>query len=195
MPPLSAATKLFPDYNESFPRCPSKLHRMQDFEPIFADDGYRPNVGIVICNANGQVFWARRIKRDGWQFPQGGVGQNESLTDAMYRELQEETGLTRSQVRLIAHTKRWLHYDLPDHFLRNQNLDSGSKVSFKGQKQIWFLLEFLADDSVVDLQTGIETPEFDSWKWVEPNFALNNIVSFKRPVYKKALSELSPYLP
>ena len=168
---------------------------MQNFEPIFADDGYRPNVGIVICNRDGQVFWARRVKRDGWQFPQGGVDQNESLTEAMYRELQEETGLTQSQVRLIAHTKGWLHYDLPDHFLRNQQTDSTTKVSFKGQKQIWFLLEILGDDSVVDLQTGIQPAEFDSWKWVDTDFALNNIVGFKRPVYEKALSELSQYLP
>jgi len=81
---------------------------MQNFEPIFANDGYRPNVGIIICNREGQVFWARRINKDGWQFPQGGVSRNESLVDAMYRELQEETGLVQTQVRLVAHTKDWL---------------------------------------------------------------------------------------
>lgn len=169
---------------------------MQNFEPIFANDGYRPNVGIIICNNMGQVFWARRIKRDGWQFPQGGVSRNESLLDAMYRELQEETGLRKRQVRLVAHTKDWLHYDLPSRFLRaTKNHMNRKRASFKGQKQVWFLLELMEDDSAFDLAAGLETPEFDSWRWVETNFALDNIVDFKRHVYKRALAELANYFP
>ena len=89
---------------------------MKEFEPIFANDGYRPNVGIVICNKNGMVFWARRIKRDGWQFPQGGVAKNETLQEAMYRELREETGLAHHQVRIISHTAKWIRYELPNLF-------------------------------------------------------------------------------
>jgi len=172
---------------------------MHNFEPIFANDGYRPNVGIIICNRAGKVFWARRINRDGWQFPQGGVSRNESLVDAMYRELHEETGLVREQVRLVAHTKKWLHYDLPRRLLRNQRRrthNSGRKrASFRGQKQVWFLLELTDDDSAVDLKAGPETPEFDSWRWVEADHAIDNIVDFKRGVYQKALSELQQFLP
>ena len=168
---------------------------MQNFEPIFADDGYRPNVGIIICNARGQVFWARRINRDGWQFPQGGVGRNESLTEAMYRELQEETGLQEQQVRLVAHTQHWLKYDLPTRYLRHQRRRKNQKPPFRGQKQIWFLLELLGDDSSVDLQSGAESPEFDTWRWVETDFAVDNIVDFKRSVYRKAIKELEQYLP
>ena len=56
-------------------------------------DGYRPNVGIVLMRQDGQVFWARRVRRDGWQFPQGGMNTDETPVEAMYRELQEETGL------------------------------------------------------------------------------------------------------
>jgi len=169
---------------------------MENFEPIFANDGYRPNVGIIICNQKGQVFWARRISRDGWQFPQGGVSRNESLFDAMYRELQEETGLAQSQVRLVAHTKNWLHYDLPQRFLRYQRRRQKDRRSnFKGQKQVWFLLELIDDDSAVNLQSGLDVPEFDDWRWVETDFALDNIVDFKRSVYQKALSELVQYLP
>lgn len=162
-----------------------------NFEPIFADDGYRPNVGLIIFNQHGKVFWARRVSKDGWQFPQGGVSRNESLVDAMYRELKEETGLDQAQVNLVAHTKKWLHYDLPRRFLRNR---SRSKVPFKGQKQVWFLLELVGDDSAVDLQS-MHTPEFDRWRWVDARFAIDNIVSFKRPVYKRALTELSKHLP
>ena len=61
-------------------------------------DGYRANVGIVLCNAAGQVMWARRIGQDAWQFPQGGIGANENPRDAMYRELWEETGLEAANV-------------------------------------------------------------------------------------------------
>lgn len=172
---------------------------MQNFEPIFANDGYRPNVGIIICNGDGQLFWARRINKDGWQFPQGGVSRNESLVQAMYRELQEETGLLEQHVRLVAHTKEWLHYDLPSKFLRNQSRrlrgPGRKRISFKGQKQVWFLVELLDDDSTVNLAAGLETPEFDSWRWVDTHHAIDNIVDFKRTVYQKALSELGVYLP
>lgn len=170
---------------------------MQNFEPIFKNDGYRPNVGIIICNQNGKLFWARRINQDGWQFPQGGVSRNETLLDAMYRELKEETGLEKQQVKVVAHTRNWLHYDLPKRFLRNQrnkrNKHSRGKP-FRGQKQVWFLLQLMDDDSAVNLQE-MDVPEFDMWRWVDPRFALDNIVDFKRSVYKKALSELERFIP
>jgi len=174
---------------------------MKSFEPIFANDGYRPNVGIIICNPKGELFWARRVKHDGWQFPQGGISRNETLHAAMFRELKEETGLDEAQVRVVAHTKEWLHYDLPNRYLRRQKRGARHRnnkkraTKFRGQKQVWFLLELLEDDSVVDLQSGMVDPEFDTWRWVEAQVALDNIVDFKRPVYKQALSELSQYLP
>ena len=173
---------------------------MQSFEPIFANDGYRPNVGIIICNQLGQVFWARRVNRDGWQFPQGGVARHESITQAMYRELTEETGLQPDHVRMRQHTQQWLKYDLPKKLLRNQHRRFSRKKrqgqkAFRGQKQVWFLLELIEDDSVVDLSAGHERPEFDSWEWVDVEFAVKNIVDFKRPVYQQAISELSPSLP
>ena len=169
---------------------------MKSFEPIFANDGYRPNVGIIICNSQGLVFWARRVNRDGWQFPQGGVARDEDLTQAVYRELHEETGLTESQVKLLAHTKSWLHYDLPKKFLRNQRHPAKrNRTPFKGQKQAWFLLELIDEDNAVNLEAGFDTPEFDAWKWVETSFALENIVDFKRTVYQLALNELKPFIP
>jgi len=92
---------------------------------------------------------------------------------------------------VVAHTKKWLHYDLPQRLLRNQRR---RRTQFKGQKQVWFLLELIDDDSAVNL-SSMDVPEFDDWQWVDTRFALDNIVEFKRSVYKKALSELSRYLP
>jgi len=127
------------------------------------------------------------------------VSRNETLVDAMYRELQEETGLEQKHVRMITHTKEWLKYDLPRKFLRNQrrrtNGSGRKRTFFKGQKQVWFLLELMGEDSVVNLSGGLEVPEFDSWRWVDSGYAIDNIVDFKRGVYSKVLSEFKSYLP
>ncbi len=101
------------------------------------EHGYRPNVGIVLCNDANQVFWAKRCGGNGWQFPQGGVHPNETPEQAMYRELQEEIGLLPQHVSILGATHDWLRYDIPDEFRRRPS--SGSPVEFRGQKQIWFL--------------------------------------------------------
>ena len=85
-------------------------------------DGYRPNVGIILCNGGGQVLWARRSRHDGWQFPQGGVERGESVLDAVYRELHEEVGLLPEHVEVIGHTQKWLRYDVPRAHIRSQGM-------------------------------------------------------------------------
>ena len=83
-------------------------------------DGFRPNVGIVLMNTAGQVFWARRVGgQNAWQFPQGGINENESAEQALYRELFEEVGLRREDVKVIAKTRGWLRYRLPKKYLRH----------------------------------------------------------------------------
>jgi len=77
-------------------------------DPSFEDDGYRPNVGIIIINQDDKVFWARRVSGDGWQFPQGGIDSGETVLDAMYRELEEETGFLATDVELLGRTQNWL---------------------------------------------------------------------------------------
>ncbi|MEM6709090.1 MAG: RNA pyrophosphohydrolase [Pseudomonadota bacterium] len=153
-------------------------------------DGYRPNVGIVIANGQGQVLWARRIGgHDAWQFPQGGVNEGESLRDALFRELEEEVGLTSAEVRIIAQTSSWLRYRIPRRFRRHN-----SDPNFKGQKQHWFLLELTGDEASIDLNANPK-PEFDGWKWVSFWYPVAQVVDFKRPVYQRALKELAPHLP
>ena len=146
--------------------------------------GYRSNVAIVLSNSQGQLFWAKRIGMDAWQFPQGGIRKDESAEDAMYRELQEETGLLPEHVKLIGCTQEWLRYRLPKRFIRKQS----SPVCI-GQKQIWYLLELLAEDSEVRLD-ACRKPEFDHWRWVDFWHPVNEVVEFKRKVYETALQEL-----
>lgn len=152
-------------------------------------DGFRPNVGIILANGAGQVLWARRCGHEAWQFPQGGISENESPEEAMYRELWEEVGLELPDVKIIASTRGWLRYRLPRRFVRQDN----NPVCI-GQKQKWFLLQMLADDARVSLNCT-HPPEFDGWRWVSYWYPLNQVVSFKREVYRKALIELAPRLP
>ena len=152
-------------------------------------DGFRPNVGIVVVNSREQVLFARRVGGfDAWQFPQGGIQESETPQDALYRELDEEVGLDAACVEIIAETQGWLRYELPQHLRR-----SNSDPHFIGQKQKWFLLRMLADDSRVDVHR-FEEPEFDHWQWVSYWYPITKVVAFKRDVYRKALAELVPAL-
>lgn len=152
-------------------------------------DGFRPNVGIVLAREDGRVFWARRAGQDGWQFPQGGMNSDETPIEAMYRELTEETGLRPEHVDVLGSTPGWLRYRLPPRLRRRQQ-----KPVCIGQKQVWFLLHFLADDSAVRLDVS-DSPEFDDWCWVDFWYPVENVISFKRRVYKRALRQLKPLVP
>ncbi|MCL4132026.1 UNVERIFIED_CONTAM: hypothetical protein GTU68_061227 [Idotea baltica] len=151
-------------------------------------DGYRLNVGIILSNDQGQVFWARRVGQDAWQFPQGGMDKEETPEQAMYRELMEETGLTTSDIEVLGRTDDWLRYRLPKRFVRRNQ----SPVCI-GQKQIWFMLRMLSDESSFDLAIT-DKPEFDSWRWVDYWEPAKRVIFFKRKVYKLALKELEPLL-
>ena len=105
-------------------------------------NGFRPNVGIIIFNDDGQLLWAKRLGQDAWQFPQGGVQRNESPKQAVMRELNEEVGLQPEDVEIIACTDSWLRYRLPRHLIR-QN----SHPVCIGQKQKWFLLRLKTSES------------------------------------------------
>ena len=141
-------------------------------------DGYRPNVGIVLCNKKNEVFWGKRVREDAWQFPQGGIKAGESPVDAMYRELDEEVGLERHHVQIIGRTKGWLRYDVPKNYVRRDTRDI-----YKGQKQIWFLLRLVGLDTDVSLRKSPQ-PEFDAWRWHQFFVPLEGVIEFKRDVYQ-----------
>jgi putative (di)nucleoside polyphosphate hydrolase len=136
--------------------------------------------------ADGQVFWARRVRRDGWQFPQGGMNSDETPVEAMYRELQEETGLLPEHVEVLGCTPGWLRYRLPPRAIRRNE-----RQVCIGQKQVWFLLRLTGDESNVRLDQN-ETPEFDNWRWVDFWYPVEHVVMFKRGVYARALRHLAP---
>jgi len=155
---------------------------------LIDSDGFRPNVGIILCNDRRQLFWGRRVGQNAWQFPQGGIHSDETPVDAMYRELEEEVGLFPCQVELLGCTSRWLRYRLPKRFIRRH-----CGPICIGQKQIWFMLRVNCGEQDFCLDRS-EKPEFDAWRWVKYWQPVREVVYFKRHVYLQALEELAPLL-
>ena len=151
-------------------------------------DGFRANVAIVLFNDEGRLFWAKRVGMDAWQFPQGGIRQDESVEAAMFRELHEEVGLQPEHVEVVGVSRDWLHYRLPKKYIRRH-----IRPLCIGQKQRWYLLKLTGDESNVNLASS-RRPEFDHWRWVDAWEPAKNVVFFKRDVYKRALAELEPLM-
>ena len=151
---------------------------------------YRPCVGIMLVNADNQVFVAKRNDnrtskwKDAWQMPQGGIDEGEEAQNAAFRELEEETGITADKVELIAQSKEEHFYDLPKELLGKL-----WKGKWRGQRQYWFLMRYLAEDNAINIDT--EIPEFSEWKWSEIHSLADNIVPFKRDIYAHIAREFS----
>jgi putative (di)nucleoside polyphosphate hydrolase len=155
---------------------------MSDFSHL----PYRPCVGIMLVNADGKVFVGKRIDNregDWWQMPQGGVDKGEELRAAALRELWEETGVKDRDVSVLAHTAEELLYDLPDALMGKL---WGGK--YRGQRQTWFLARFEGTDADIDLNAH-RPPEFEAWRWVQPELLPELIVPFKKRVYRAVLEE------
>jgi putative (di)nucleoside polyphosphate hydrolase len=151
-------------------------------------DGYRPNVGVILANLRNDVFWGKRVNQHAWQFPQGGIKAGEAPESAMYRELEEETGLKPDHVRVLGRTRHWLRYEVPERWMRRD-----WRGTYRGQKQIWYLLRLVGRDSDVKLRASGK-PEFDAWRWQEYWIPLETVIEFKRDVYRQALTELHRFL-
>ncbi len=158
------------------------------YRSVIDSDGFRSNVGIILCNDQDQLFWGRRIGQNAWQFPQGGINEDETPEQAMYRELEEEVGLKPHQVEIIGSTRKWLRYRLPKRYIRRH-----SHPICIGQKQRWFLLRVRCDETDFCLDR-FDKPEFDHWRWVKYWQPLREVIYFKRKVYERALEELAPLL-
>lgn len=148
---------------------------------------YRPCVGVMLLNADNQVFVAQRrdMKTEAWQMPQGGIDKGETPRDAAFRELEEETGTRNAEI--LAETQGWLDYDLPLDLLPKL-----WKGRYRGQRQKWFAMRYLGRDEDIDIET--EEPEFSAWKWADVDELPSLIVSFKRELYRQVVAEFRPLL-
>lgn len=155
---------------------------------VIDTEGYRSNVGIIVSSPEGRLIWCKRAGQEAWQFPQGGIRRHESPEQAMFRELQEETGLCAEHVQIMGRTRSWLRYRLPNYLIRKNQT-----TRCIGQKQLWYLLRLVGDEGCVKLDYS-HRPEFDSWCWVDYWRPAQEVVFFKRNVYQRALRELAPLM-
>ena len=133
---------------------------------------YRKGVGIIIVNTKGLFFLGKRIGAEAWQFPQGGIDEDEVPEEALYRELHEETGLVKGKVKILAVSKKWLVYHIPHLFQR-------SNKKYDGAMQKWFLLELTGTNQDINLN-AVSHAEFDAWKWADKSTAINSVFRFKK---------------
>ena len=150
---------------------------------------YRPAAGVMLLNREGKVFVAQRRDStlEAWQMPQGGLDEGEDAEAGALRELEEETGIPRDKVEIIARAPAELNYDLPDDLVGKM-----WKGKWRGQRQTWFLLRFTGEDSDVNLDTA--EPEFRAWKWAEPAELPALIVPFKKQLYENVLKVFAAWL-
>ena len=165
-----------------------EYHYQERDGSIVDEEGYRYNVGIILVNRDGKLFWGQRVEKDAWQFPQGGILARETPQQALFRELKEEVGLKPEHVRVLGHTREWMKYDLPSNFMRRR-----PEQRIVGQKQIWYMLGLQADESAIRLDAHPD-PEFETYRWVDYWTPVHEVVDFKREIYHRALTELEPLL-
>jgi putative (di)nucleoside polyphosphate hydrolase len=150
---------------------------------------YRPAVGVMLLNREGKALVGQRLDStlEAWQLPQGGLDEGETPEEGAFRELEEETGINRRLVEIVARCPTQLYYDLPDDLVGKM-----WKGRWRGQCQTWFLARFLGQDSDVNIATA--EPEFRAWKWAEPAELPAMIVPFKKQLYEQLLEAFADWL-
>jgi putative (di)nucleoside polyphosphate hydrolase len=150
---------------------------------------YRPAAGIMLINRDGKVWVGQRLDStlEAWQMPQGGLDEGEDAIEGALRELEEETGIDRALVEIIARCPEELTYDLPDDLVGKL-----WKGRWRGQRQTWLLARFTGSDEDVNIATA--EPEFRAWKWAEPGELPAMIVPFKKQLYEQVLAAFRQWL-
>jgi putative (di)nucleoside polyphosphate hydrolase len=158
-------------------------------DPSKPDYLYRSGIGIMLINHQKKIFVGKRIDNhsDAWQMPQGGIDVGEDEDLALFRELKEETGINEGDVKVLQKSSGHYYYNLPYNL---QKKFWGGK--YLGQKQRWYLAEFIGDENAINIKT--EDPEFSDWKWIVKEEIINAIVAFKRPLYLGVIEEFSKFL-
>ena len=148
----------------------------------------RRDSAFAVIIRRDQVLVVKPRESRKWQLPGGGIKPGETPEQAMYRELNEETGLAPQHVKILGRTRDWLHYNVPVHWVKRE-----WRGTYKGQKQIWFLLRLTGRDCDISLRASVH-PEFDAWRWHDYWIPLETVIDFKREVYRLGLEQLAGFL-
>jgi putative (di)nucleoside polyphosphate hydrolase len=146
---------------------------------------YRNGVGVILINKDKNIYlFERSDVPNSWQCPEGGIDKGENPLDGALREMEEEVGISKNKVKLLAKTKDFIPYIIPEKFRRFDNI---------GQRKKFFLFEFLGNNKDFKFNKTEEV-EFTNFKIIDPDELLGHIVNFKKDMYKKILEEFKPYL-
>ena len=146
---------------------------------MFDEEGYRANVGIILCNNVRQVFWESAYGNPVGSFRKGELSRGKPPNRLCIGNYREETGLLPQHVEILAKTKGWLKYNVPDRWIKRT-----WRGIYRGQKQIWFLLRLIGSDADIHLDES-RKPEFDDWRWTDYWISLDTVIEFKRDVYRR----------
>jgi putative (di)nucleoside polyphosphate hydrolase len=136
---------------------------------------FRAGAGAVLTDQDGRVLiFERRDIPGAWQFPQGGLENEEDPIDTVLREIREETGISRTAIALVDRYPGLLVYELPR---MAQSVKTGM-----GQVQYWFL--FKVKEPTKDVRLPARS-EFRAAAWVPFSRAVARAVRFKRPLYRE----------
>ncbi|EMO52846.1 RNA pyrophosphohydrolase [Leptospira noguchii] len=145
---------------------------------------YRKNVGMVVFNSRGEVLVGERLNFLGsWQFPQGGIDDDEDPIKAAMRELYEEVGIDSGKI--MTEYPDWIPYDFPENLPLNHHLQK-----YKGQLQKWFLIYW--DGEADQCRLDIHEREFGTVRFIPIKDTLNTVVPFKKDVYYKVINYFEP---
>lgn len=138
---------------------------------------FRANAGAMILDRRGRVLACQRASTTiaSWQMPQGGLEPGEDALDAAYREVEEETGIPKAKLELLAVAPRWISYELPP--------ELRSAKTGRGQTQRWHLFRFLGEDGDIRLNPS----ELRAWQWWDPKALVAQVVAFRKPCYEELL--------
>lgn len=148
---------------------------------------FRKCAGAVVFNKKGLVLLGNRIdtKTDSWQFPQGGFENTESPEEAAKRELFEETSI--KSVKTINVLGSPIRYEFSDDI----KINFRKKNIYNDGQEIYFVLFFFdGDNDEINVKT--KYPEFKKTMWNTLDFALDNIIEFKKDAYKQMATVFGP---
>ena len=132
---------------------------MLDYFTMSKNQYFRAGTGVVIYNDEGKILvFSRRDNPDIWQLQQGGQDIGETVTETLWRELVEETALTKNDFTTINEYPNWTLYAYSEN-LRGELKDSNCL----GQAHRWFYLK-LKPDILINLSKASDD-EFVNFKW------------------------------
>lgn len=137
---------------------------------------------MLVYNTKGKLFLGERCNERGhWQFPQGGAEAKYTPKENVIRELREELGIRPKHIGKIKRLTSRHEYEW-------RSPPKYAYGKWRGQRQTFWLVEFIGDDSDIDLASYKE-PEFQSWEWCSVAEVKRKAAPYRVAGYRGALRE------